>query len=134
MCVCVVFFFFFFELMYFFQFNVKWENSADVGAENASNSHPYGAEITKLLESPKLELNLPSDDGDLEMSESYIWVQTESQLQDLAAALSKQRVFAVDTEQHSLRSFLGFTALVQVNYCWYCCFDSYSNDVPVFKL
>ncbi|KAJ1404317.1 Ribonuclease H-like superfamily [Sesbania bispinosa] len=39
----------------------------------------------------------------------------EMQLQELVDVLSKERFFAVDTEQHSLRSFLGFTALVQIS-------------------
>ena len=51
---------------------------------------------------------------DLELSDSYVWIETESQLKDLVDVLSKERAFAVDTEQHSLRSFLGFTALIQV--------------------
>ena len=50
------------------------------------------------------------------MRDSYVWVATESQLKELADVLRKQKVFAVDTEQHSLRSFLGFTALIQVMY------------------
>lgn len=55
-------------------------------------------------------------EGDMEMMlrESYVWVETETQLQEMVDLLSKESVFAVDTEQHSLRSFLGFTALVQV--------------------
>lgn len=48
------------------------------------------------------------------MKDSYVWVHTETQLKELVDALSEERFFAVDTEQHSLRSFLGFTALVQV--------------------
>lgn len=68
------------------------------------------------MENPKLEFKLISGNFDLEMSESYVWVETELQLKELAAMLSKERVFAVDTEQHSFRSFLGFTALIQVNY------------------
>ncbi|KAG1368338.1 Protein RRP6-like 3 [Cocos nucifera] len=40
---------------------------------------------------------------------------TEHQLEYLAKLLSKEQVFAVDTEQHSLRSFLGFTALMQIS-------------------
>ncbi|KAG0478990.1 hypothetical protein HPP92_013709 [Vanilla planifolia] len=35
--------------------------------------------------------------------------------ESLAATLSKEKVFAVDTEQHSIRSFLGFTALMQIS-------------------
>lgn len=50
----------------------------------------------------------------MEMRDSYVWVETESQLKELADILAKSKVFAVDTEQHSLRSFLGFTALIQV--------------------
>lgn len=68
------------------------------------------------MENPKLEFKLISGNFDLEMSESHVWVETELQLKELAAMLSKERVFAVDTEQHSFRSFLGFTALIQVNY------------------
>lgn len=91
------------------------DSTDDVGAERTSNLHPYEAEITALMVNPKLELELLSEEFGLEMSESYVWVETELQLKELAAALSKERVFAVDTEQHSLRSFLGFTALIQVS-------------------
>ncbi|OMO72264.1 hypothetical protein COLO4_27729 [Corchorus olitorius] len=52
---------------------------------------------------------------DMKMDDSYVWVETESQLSQLAQVLSKERAFAVDTEQHSLLSFLGFTALVQIS-------------------
>jgi cobalt/nickel-transporting P-type ATPase D len=48
------------------------------------------------------------------MSASYNWVDTEVQLEQLARLLSEERAFAVDTEQHSIRSFLGYTALIQV--------------------
>lgn len=76
------------------------------------NGHPYKAEIEALLRSPRVEF----DEGnvDLELKESYVWIETEFQLEELVGVLSKERVFAVDTEQHSLRSFLGFTALIQV--------------------
>ena len=67
------------------------------------------------MENPKVELDLINENIDLKMSETYIWVETELQLKELVTILSKERVFAVDTEQHSLRSFLGFTALIQVN-------------------
>ena len=67
-----------------------------------------------MLESPVLELRLADEERDSETSESFIWVETELQLKELTETLSKESVFAVDTEQHSLRSFLGFTALIQV--------------------
>ncbi|MCI19942.1 3'-5' exonuclease domain protein, partial [Trifolium medium] len=47
------------------------------------------------------------------MNDSYVWVDTEMQLKELVDVLSKERFFGVDTEQHGLRSFLGFTGLVQ---------------------
>jgi cobalt/nickel-transporting P-type ATPase D len=49
-----------------------------------------------------------------DMSTSYNWVDTEVKLEQLARLLSEERAFAVDTEQHSIRSFLGYTALMQV--------------------
>ncbi|KAJ8763807.1 hypothetical protein K2173_003589 [Erythroxylum novogranatense] len=83
--------------------------------ENGSNLHPYEAEITTLIQNPALEFEFEGcAKTDLKMRDSYVWVETESQLRDLADALSQERVFAVDTEQHSLRSFLGFTALIQI--------------------
>jgi cation-transporting P-type ATPase D len=84
-------------------------------AENALNSHPYEAEILALLGNPQLEISFLNGSVDSKMSEEYTWIETESQLKELLDVLSKERVFAVDTEQHSLRSFLGFTSLIQVN-------------------
>ncbi|KAK7263521.1 hypothetical protein RJT34_31112 [Clitoria ternatea] len=83
--------------------------------ENASNSHPFEAEITALLKNPHPEIELSTEILDLEMSDSYVWVDTEIQLRELIDVLSEERFIAVDTEQHSLRSFLGFTALVQIS-------------------
>lgn len=83
--------------------------------EKSSGSHPYELEITALLENPRPEFDFSNVDLDLQRSDSFVWVETKSQLNELASALSKEFFFAVDTEQHSLRSFLGFTALIQVN-------------------
>jgi len=83
-------------------------------AENASNSHPFEAEITALLKTPQPEIEFGTEIVDMEMKDSYVWVHSETQLKELVDVLSEERFFAVDTEQHSLRSFLGFTALVQV--------------------
>ncbi|GMP66834.1 hypothetical protein CsSME_00027028 [Camellia sinensis var. sinensis] len=84
--------------------------------ENLSSEHPYKAEIEALLKSDRVEFEFVDDGNvDLELSDSYVWIEKESQLQELADVLSKERVFAVDTEQHSLRSFLGFTALIQIS-------------------
>jgi len=86
----------------------------ETNAEKPSNGHPYETEITVLLENPQIEFGFLRGECSLEMSDSYVWVETESQLKELAEILAKEQVFAVDTEQHSLRSFLGFTALIQV--------------------
>lgn len=85
--------------------------------ENCSNLHPYEPEITDLIENPRGDFEFDvATKMDLKMTDVYVWVETESQLKELADTLSKESVFAVDTEQHSLRSFLGFTALIQVKH------------------
>ncbi|XP_057506784.1 protein RRP6-like 3 isoform X2 [Actinidia eriantha] len=82
----------------------------------SSSEHPYKEEIEALLRSPQVEFDfIDNGNVDLELSDSYVWIETESQLKDLVDVLSKERAFAVDTEQHSLRSFLGFTALIQIS-------------------
>ncbi|XP_057956377.1 protein RRP6-like 3 isoform X2 [Malania oleifera] len=87
----------------------------DFKDEICSNSHPYEAEILSLLENPRLNFSFVDGRIYLEKSESYVWVDTKTRLQELADSLSREKIFAVDTEQHSLRSFLGFTALMQVS-------------------
>lgn len=86
--------------------------------ENGLNSHPYEAEIMALLQNPHPGIELSAESVGLEMNDSYVWVDTEMQLKELVNVLSKKRFFGVDTEQHSLRTFLGFTALVQVVLCY----------------
>ncbi|PIA57855.1 hypothetical protein AQUCO_00500048v1 [Aquilegia coerulea] len=83
--------------------------------DKVSNSHPYEKEITALLESSFERFRFVDGEVDLEMKGSHVWVDKEEQLKELVEVLSKERVFAVDTEQHSLRSFLGFTALMQIS-------------------
>ena len=81
------------------------------------NVHPYKAEIGELLKNLNaefvelfsVEVEMIGDEAD-----NYVWVETKSQLEELAEVLSKEKVFGVDTEQHSLRSFLGITSLIQV--------------------
>ncbi|XP_010413999.1 PREDICTED: protein RRP6-like 3 isoform X2 [Camelina sativa] len=91
-------------------------DDASSSTEKASNCHhPYESEITVLLENTKIEFGFLRGECSLKMSDSYVWVEMESQLKKLAEVLAKEKVFAVDTEQHSLRSFLGFTALVQIS-------------------
>ncbi|KAJ7981294.1 protein RRP6-like 3 isoform X1 [Quillaja saponaria] len=87
----------------------------DSDTVSTSNLHPFEAEITSLLKSPPPEIDLISGIVDLKMNDSYVWVETELQLKELVEVLRNERFFAVDTEQHSLRSYLGFTALIQIS-------------------
>ncbi|WJX49922.1 hypothetical protein P8452_36297 [Trifolium repens] len=88
-------------------------NASGSNAEKGSNLHPFEAEITALLTNHQPEIELGAKK--LEMNDSYVWVDTEMQLKEMVDVLSKERFFGVDTEQHSLRSFLGFTGLVQIS-------------------
>ncbi|XVE91748.1 hypothetical protein REPUB_Repub01dG0038000 [Reevesia pubescens] len=102
-------------------FNHFNRQTDSVNEKSSSSTHPYEVEITVLMENPKLQFcNIAAMDDfdvkmDMEMDDSYVWVVTESQLSQLAQVLSTEPAFAVDTEQHSLRSFLGFTALIQIS-------------------
>ncbi|XP_076956320.1 protein RRP6-like 3 [Bidens hawaiensis] len=83
--------------------------------ENSSDLHPYESEIKALLEKSQLEFEFFNGVMDMSMGDKYVWIDDESKLKGLVDVLSKERVFAVDTEQHSFRSFLGFTALIQIS-------------------
>lgn len=77
--------------------------------------HPYEEEINFLLEHPPILMKFFNKNPTSKMDCSYSWINTEQQLESLAETLGREMAFAVDTEQHSLRSFLGFTALVQIS-------------------
>ncbi|GKD10806.1 RRP6-like protein 3 isoform X1 [Tanacetum coccineum] len=82
--------------------------------ENSKDLHPYESEIKALLEKPQLDVKFSNGTmGD--MKDAYVLVHDEEKLKQLVEVLSNERVFAVDTEQHSLHSFLGFTALIQIS-------------------
>ncbi|KAL3509763.1 hypothetical protein ACH5RR_029164 [Cinchona calisaya] len=98
--------------------HLKLHNPPSNGGEEYVNVHPYKAEIGELLKNLNAEF-VELFDGEIEMigdgNDEYVWVETASQLEELAEVLSKEKVFGVDTEQHSFRSFLGFTALIQIS-------------------
>ncbi|CAM0906038.1 unnamed protein product [Alopecurus aequalis] len=86
--------------------------------ESTQKMHPFEEEITSLLDNPtkySTFCNFTPSNQCSEMSTAYNWVDTEAQLENLARLLSEEEAFAVDTEQHSFRSFLGYTALVQIS-------------------
>ncbi|XP_078428553.1 polynucleotidyl transferase, ribonuclease H fold protein with HRDC domain-containing protein isoform X2 [Wolffia australiana] len=83
--------------------------------EISSERHAFEYEITLLLEQgPELPKFFCRDICP-DLSVPYVWVSTKDQLESLAKILQNEHVFAVDTEQHSLRSYLGFTALMQIS-------------------
>ena len=45
----------------------------------------------------------------------FTWIDTENKLEDLAKILDSVDVIAIDTEHHDLRSFQGFTCLIQIS-------------------
>ncbi|KAL5730734.1 hypothetical protein ACHQM5_003527 [Ranunculus cassubicifolius] len=86
--------------------------------DQVSYVHPYEKEITELIGRSELEefsFCNGEADFDMNMKEGFVWVDKEEGLVELKEVLSKERVFAVDTEQHSARSFLGITALLQIS-------------------
>uniref|UniRef100_A0A0E0LL83 HRDC domain-containing protein n=1 Tax=Oryza punctata TaxID=4537 RepID=A0A0E0LL83_ORYPU len=83
--------------------------------ESSQKVHPFEEEITSLLNNPLGFQNFMPGGQCPEMSTSYNWIKTDAQLEDLARLLDDEKVFSVDTEQHSLRSFLGYTALMQIS-------------------
>ncbi|KAH6785648.1 hypothetical protein C2S51_038103 [Perilla frutescens var. frutescens] len=98
--------------------HLKLHAADSITKEECSDVHPYKGEISKLMKNPNvgtLELFDGCKKWSLEMGRSYVWVEAEAQLRELVEVLSNEKVFAVDTEQHSLRSLLGFTALIQIS-------------------
>ncbi|KAG8080378.1 hypothetical protein GUJ93_ZPchr0007g3907 [Zizania palustris] len=83
--------------------------------ESSQKVHPFEEEITSLLNNPCGFQNFMAVGQCPEMSTSYNWIDTDAQLENLARLLDGEKAFAVDTEQHSLRSFLGYTALMQIS-------------------
>uniref|UniRef100_A0A453BEG3 HRDC domain-containing protein n=1 Tax=Aegilops tauschii subsp. strangulata TaxID=200361 RepID=A0A453BEG3_AEGTS len=86
--------------------------------ESSQKMHPFEDEITSLLDSPtrySTFCNFTPSSQCPGMSNSYNWVNTKAQLEHLAGLLGEEKAFGVDTEQHSFRSFLGYTALVQIS-------------------
>ncbi|KAH7351796.1 hypothetical protein KP509_19G014700 [Ceratopteris richardii] len=82
----------------------------------AGISHPYHEEISLLLENlGELPRVADIEQGPPPMTDDFIWIDTKDGLEEVARILSKEVEFGVDTEQHSIRSFLGITALLQVS-------------------
>jgi len=89
-----------------------------VAPGTVSNGHPYEAEIAALqyaphqLQGPEGKLPPP---GKMEEAKPFTWVSTPSKLMEMIAALQGSTEIAIDLEHHSLRSFQGFTCLIQLS-------------------
>lgn len=77
--------------------------------------HPYQYELDHL-EYPDWELAAEETQmyGDL-AGTPVTWVGTSAALAELAGKLARERAVAIDLEAHSLRSYEGFTCLMQVS-------------------
>ncbi|KAL3635438.1 hypothetical protein CASFOL_019985 [Castilleja foliolosa] len=98
--------------------HLKLHTADSQSDEESLNLHPYKNEISKLMKNPNLGFLgflEGREKGNFDMRGSHVWVETEEQLKELVEVLSNESVFGVDTEQHSFRSFLGFTALIQIS-------------------
>ncbi|CAI5501405.1 unnamed protein product [Closterium sp. Naga37s-1] len=121
------------------------ENEDEDESEDSGDVHPYGDDIRHLIQNPpppnhmlppgttppppvndpgvvissalpsQAKASSSSSPSSSSPSSAFHWVSTKQQLASLAALLETQDEFAVDTEQHSHRSFLGFTALIQIS-------------------
>ncbi|KAG6498249.1 hypothetical protein ZIOFF_046161 [Zingiber officinale] len=77
--------------------------------------HPFAREIDYLLKHPPDLKTFITSHRNPNSSCHFVWIDTEDQLEALANILNEEEIFAVDTEQHSIRSFLGFTSLIQIS-------------------
>jgi hypothetical protein len=105
------------KLVVIFYHNLNGLCLFSIVTESTQKMHPFEEEITSLLDNPtkySAFCNFTPSSQSPEMSTSYNWINTEAQLENLARLLGEEKAFGVDTEQHSFRSFLGYTALVQV--------------------
>lgn len=94
---------------------VHFQHQREQTGDTTTVSHPYEDQIRFLLEHPPQPLKFSLASDPLSMEGPYTWIDKRSELEALYQLLCEERVFAVDTEHHSLRSFLGFTALVQIS-------------------
>ncbi|WZZ89679.1 hypothetical protein YC2023_118258 [Brassica napus] len=83
-------------------------------SSSTEKCHPSRKEIGALIDNPP-EHSFWTSFTKEDTSKDCMWVDSSLQLRELANKLAEQNVFAVDTEQQNLRSYLGFTALMQIS-------------------
>ncbi|CAN7066976.1 unnamed protein product [Brassica rapa subsp. trilocularis] len=83
-------------------------------SSSTEKCHPFRKEIGALIDNPP-EHSFWTSFTKEDTSKDCMWVDSSLQLRELANKLAEQNVFAVDTEQQNLRSYLGFTALMQIS-------------------
>lgn len=91
------------------------EDDEDAQEEVALFPHPYQYELDHL-EYPAWVLKAGETQMYGALAETPVtWVGTSGALAELAAKLAGERAIAIDLEAHSLRSYEGFTCLMQVS-------------------
>ncbi|KAL0208603.1 hypothetical protein P9112_011190 [Eukaryota sp. TZLM1-RC] len=81
---------------------------------DGSYAHPYAHELIHLEENHHWSLPSSLHRSRLLSESALTWVDTEEKLVQLKQLLSTCQCFSVDLEHHSLRSFNGITALMQI--------------------
>jgi len=71
--------------------------------------HPYHQEIIAWKHRQEIVLPLP-----VPTLENFVWIDSEDQLRETAKILSREFIIAVDTESHTVDSYLGFICLIQI--------------------
>lgn len=95
----------------------KTNPSRPVSGDAAASWHPFSADIAAATERMK---SAPFDPSNKTLfvplsEDSLHWIDTEEQLLDAAEKIRTASAIAVDLEHHSVRSFQGFTCLIQIS-------------------
>ena len=86
-----------------------------IGASSDRNQHPYKFELEQFEPSPEdMKLGDETMYKPIEETE-FIFVNTNKQLSKLVEVLKNVKLFSVDLEHHSFRSFQGIVCLMQIS-------------------
>lgn len=84
----------------------------------SSPAHPYDSIIKSLMEKPRvvqISALVKIHANECVDPHREVWISTAKELDILVEALRKVRFIALDTEHHSLHSYLGFICLLQIS-------------------
>jgi ribonuclease D len=85
-----------------------------ISLEKSPSSHPYLPELEKLVIRPE-QMKVETVKFSKDLKNPVIYVDTFIKFQEMIEKLENSEEIAVDLEHHSLRSYLGFTCLMQIS-------------------